>query len=427
MKGETMKIEMRKVEDVKPYPGNPRRNDGAVTAVANSITAFGFRVPIVVDREGVVITGHTRLKAAIQLGMTHVPVHVADLTPEQAKAYRLADNKTNEIAEWDSDLLAVELAELQTLGVDLEAMGWTPDELSELLPSSSGDPQADPDELPEVSSTEPAITQPGDLWILGQHRLLCGDATAPADVERLMGTQRAHMCFTDPPWNVAIGKDSNPRHRQREGLQNDDLTPAQFAGFIDGFASAIRAAVDGDVYCVLGASEWPSLDRGLRAAGFHWSATVIWVKQVFVLGRAKYHRRYEPIWYGWHDKSKSSYVGGRSEDDVWEIPRPFRSDEHPTMKPVALVERAIKNSSGHGDLVFDPFMGSGTTLIASERLGRACRGVDIEPRYVDVAVRRWQRLTGRKAERLGSEGEPLPGINENAPARAGAGEGGEDE
>jgi DNA modification methylase len=416
-----MRIELRAVDSIKPYPRNPRRNEGAVTAVANSITAYGFRQPIVVDKAGVIVVGHTRWKAAQQLGMTQVPVHVADLTPEQAKAYRLADNKTNEIAEWDEELLAGELTDLKALGVDLDALGWTPDELGEVLAPDENDGLTPADEVPEP--TEGVTTKPGDLWILGNHRLLCGDSTNATDLERLMGGQRARMCFTDPPWNVAIGKDSNPRHRQREGLQNDDLTPAQFAGFIDGFAEAIRAAVNGDVYCVLGASEWPSLDRGLRAAGFHWSATVIWVKQVFVLGRAKYHRRYEPIWYGWHEKSKSSFVGGRSEDDVWEIPRPFRSEEHPTMKPVALVERAIKNSSDHGDLIFEPFMGSGTTLIASERLGRACRGMEIEPRYVDVAVRRWQRLTGQKAERFGLGGEALTGINENAPASAGAGEG----
>jgi DNA modification methylase len=197
---------------------------------------------------------------------------------------------------------------------------------------------------------------------------------------------------------VAIGLDSNPKHRQRQGLQNDDLSPEQFQAFLRGFVSAVAPYVDGDVYCVLGASEWPTLDSTLRSCGFHWSATVIWVKDVFVLGRSKYHRRYEPIWYGWKHKGKSSFVGRRDVDDVWEIDRPKVSELHPTTKPVEVSRRAIANSSVAGDVVVDPFGGSGSTLIAAEQAGRRAFLMELEPTYVDVIVRRWEAFTGLKAE-----------------------------
>ena len=205
---------------------------------------------------------------------------------------------------------------------------------------------------------------------------------------RLMAGQRATMCVTDPPWNVAIGKDSNPRHRQREGLENDDLSPEEFQAFLKGFAANLLEHVEGDLYCCLGASEWPTLDRTLRNLGFHWSATIIWVKDMFVLGRSKYHRRYEPFWYGWHKKGKSSYVGERDQDDVWEFDRPRVSDLHPTIKPLELFSKAIENSSRIGQIVVEPFLGSGTTLIASEQLGRICYGIDKDPKYVAVTLER---------------------------------------
>jgi DNA modification methylase len=204
------------------------------------------------------------------------------------------------------------------------------------------------------------------------------------------------MMFTDPPWNVAIGKDSNPRHRQREGLKNDDLSAADYRAFLDGFVKAVKPHISGDIYVVLGASEWPTLDLALRGNEFHWSATIIWVKDLFVLGRSKYHRRYEPIWYGWG--KKSSFCARRDLDDVWEIPRPRRSEEHPTMKPVELCVRAIENSGRKS--VVDPFVGSGTTIIAAQQLGRRCFAMEIDTHYCDVAITRWEKFTGEKAERI---------------------------
>lgn len=200
------------------------------------------------------------------------------------------------------------------------------------------------------------------------------------------------MSFTDPPWNVAIGKDSNPRHRQREGLENDDVNDDKFVEFLNAFISALAEHLSGDLYCVLGNEQMPKLDTALREYGFHWSAIIIWVKDIFVLGRSQYHRRYEPIWYGWRNKYKSSFCGGRAQDDVWEIPRPKKSEEHPTMKPVTLVEKAIQNSSQPGGIVCDPFSGSGTTLVACERLRRKGRAIEIAPKYVAVTLERLSEM-----------------------------------
>src|SRR5262245_14497462 len=397
-----MHVEMRPVESIHPYEGNPRLNDSAVDAVAASIQAFGFRQPIVVDEQSVIIVGHTRYKAAIKLGLTEVPVHVAvGLTPEQARAYRIADNQSSNLSAWDYDLLPIELAGLKDADFDLSLLGFDADELAGILNPSIKDGLTDPNDVPEPP--DEAITQSGDLWVLGDHRLLCGDSTRHEDVARLMDGKTARMMFTDPPWNVGIGQDSNPRHRQRPGLQNDSLPPDDFRAFLDGFVGAAKGHIDGDVYCVLGDSEWPTLDWALRQHDFHWSATIIWVKDVFVLGRSKYHRRYEPIWYGWQLAGKSSFGPARDLDDVWEIPRPKRSEEHPTMKPVELVVRAITNSSREGDRVLDPFGGSGTTLIAAEQTGRKAFLIEIDPLYCDTIVQRWEAFSGRKAERTGVE------------------------
>jgi DNA modification methylase len=398
-----MKTETVPIACIKPYLGNPRHNDAAVDAVARSLAEFGWRQPIVVDPEYVIVVGHTRYKAAQKLGCTEVPVHVAtDLTPEQIRAYRIADNQTATLAEWNYDLLPIELGALNDVNYDRSLLGFDPDELRKLLHGDGPtEGLCDPDDVPEPPAE--AITQPGDLWLLGEHRLLCGDSTNGSDVARLFGAEHATMCFTDPPWNVAIGKDSNPRHRQRAGLANDDLSPEDFSKFLESFIKHATPRVRGDVYCVLGASEWPTLDRTLWAAGYHWSATIIWAKDAFVLGRSKYHRRYEPLWYGWHESNTSSFGDRRDLDDVWEISRPRRSEEHPTMKPVELAVRAIGNSSKAGDVIYEPFGGSGSTLIAAEQLGRRCYAIELSPQYVDVIVRRYEEFTGNKAVRQSAQ------------------------
>jgi len=410
---EALAVEWWPVDRPAPYAANPRViSDAAVQKVALSIEEYGWRQPIVVDEAGVIIAGHTRLRAAQKLGRDEVPVHVAaGLSAAQVKGLRLMDNRSAEESGWDDSLLVSELDQLLALDFDLAYAGFEED-LGELLASGdaiglAGHGADDADELPEVEAFP--VSRAGDLWVCGPHRVLCGNATVDDDVAALLGSDTAAICFTDPPFNVAIGKDSNPRHRQRRGLVNDDLPATDFAAFLERLAQLLAERVAGDVYCFMGASEWPALDGAMRAAGLHHSATIIWVKDAFVLGRSKYHRRYEPIWYGWRASATSSYVAGRDQDDVWEFARPRKSEEHPTMKPVPLVRRAIVNSSGEGDLVFDPFLGSGTTMVACDHTNRACRGIDIDPAYVDVAVRRWQQLSGGHA-RLHGDGRTLEEI-----------------
>lgn len=381
--------EVVEIETLTFDPQNARKHDQRnISAIAASLEKFGQRRPLVVTHGSVVIAGNGTLEAAKSLGWTKIAI---SRTPkgwsaDQAKAYALADNRTAELAAWDEALLGAQLVELDAAGWDLEALGFENDKpagVTETEEEIDLDPPADP------------FSKVGDLWLLGKHRLLCGDSTHESSYTKLMAGARAQMMFTDPPWNVAIGKDSNPRHRQRKGLQNDDLSPAEFSNFLRGFADAAAQHIDGDVYCVLGASEWPTLDTNLRAAGFHWSATVIWVKDVFVLGRSKYHRRYEPIWYGWKKTGKSSFQGRRDLDDVWEIARPKRSEEHPTMKPVELVQRAIEASSSPGGIVLEPFGGSGSTLMAAEMTKRVCYTIELEPGYADLICRRYQQATGQ--------------------------------
>ena len=398
---EALAVEWWSVDRPVPYEGNPRViSDAAVEKVALSIGEYGWRQPIVVDEAGVIVAGHTRLLAAKKLGCETVPVHVASgLTPVQVKGLRLMDNRSAEESGWDDSLLVSELDELLAMDFDLVYAGFE-EELGEVLASGdalglTGHGADDGDDLPVAA--EFPVSRAGDLWVCGPHRVLCGNATSAEDVARLLGSETPAMCVTDPPFNVAIGKDSNPKHRQRRGLVNDDLPATDFAAFLERLAQLLAERVAGDVYCFMGASEWPALDGAMRDAGMHHSATIIWVKDAFVLGRSKYHRRYEPIWYGWRASATSSYCAGRDQDDVWEFARPRKSEEHPTMKPVALVRRAIANSSAEGDLIFDPFLGSGTTLVAADSLGRACRAIEIDPTYVDVAVRRWERATGAEA------------------------------
>jgi DNA modification methylase len=388
---------MLPIGDVLPYTKNPRKNDRAVPVVARSIELYGWQQPIVIDEHNVVVVGHTRLKAAQKLGLAEVPCVYAKkdgqwLTEAQCRAYRLADNRSNEYASWIDDDVAAELEQLRIEIPNIplpELTAFTESEIKNLLDTEvEGENDA-----PAVRETD---IKRGDIFTLGNHVLMCGDSTDDADVGQILAGQKAVMCFTDPPWNVAIGKDSNPRHRQREGLENDDMSSEDFRSFLNRYAALAAKYTSGDLYSVLGASEWPTLDSCLREYGWHWSATIIWVKDIFVLGRSKYHRRYEPLWYGWHKSGASSFNNeSRDLDDVWEIKRPRVSEAHPTMKPVELCERAIINSSNRGDIVLDLFLGAGSTLIAAEKTGRACYGMEISPEYCQVIIDRYTKFTGR--------------------------------
>jgi ParB-like chromosome segregation protein Spo0J len=292
--------ELVPIEKVIGNPRNPNTHPASqIELLAKIISSQGWRAPITVStRSGFVVRGHGRLAAARLLRAESVPVDFQDYESEAAEyADLIADNRIAELAEMDMPSLADLLAELDTGAFDMDLTGFDATQLESLMTSVGAGPQVIEDEVPDLP--EEPVTQQGDLWALGEHRLLCGDATSAEDVERLMAGAKADLVFTDPPWNVGIGLDSNPRHRQRAGLTNDSMSSEDFAVFLAQAAASIASIASGDVYCVLGASEWPALDTALRGAGLHWSATVIWVKDSFVLGRSKYHRRYEPIWYGW--------------------------------------------------------------------------------------------------------------------------------
>jgi len=243
------------------------------------------------------------------------------------------------------------------------------------------------------------VAKRGDLWRLGDHRLLCGDATDAGDVSRLLGERKAAMAFTDPPYNVGLGDHGGQqRGSRRRRIANDALAPGAWEAFVRAWAQNLLNHVDGALYICMSTKEWPTVSRILEETGAHWSDTIIWEKDRFVLGRADYQRQYEPVWYGWREGASHHWCGDRDQGDVWTIPRPAESELHPTMKPLELVERTIRNSSRPGDAVLDLFLGSGTTVIACERTGRVCFGMELEPAYVDVAIRRWEAFSGEKAE-----------------------------
>jgi site-specific DNA-methyltransferase (adenine-specific) len=387
-----MHIELRNIDEIKPYEKNPRINDDAVEAVAKSIKEFGFRQPIVVAKDGVIVAGHTRWKAAKHLGLEKVPVHVAkELTPEQIKAFRIADNKTGEIAEWDYNLLPIELSELQDANFDLSLLGFDTSELDKLL---NGDDvvtegMTDPDEIPETP--EVPVSKRGEIYHLGNHRLMCGDSTDCVDVQALVCGEKADLIFTDPPWHVNYGGAESHKYLSRTIL-NDNLNDDEWAKFCNDLTLLLAeiSKPGTPCYVVMSAQEWGVIDPALRCAGFHWSSTIIWVKDVLVISRKDYHTQYEPLWYGWLDgAARLKQVEDRKQSDVWEIPRPRRSDLHPTTKPVELIVRAIKNSSRKDDIVVDLFGGSGSTLIAAEQTGRKAFLMELDEKYCDVIRKRW--------------------------------------
>jgi site-specific DNA-methyltransferase (adenine-specific) len=383
-----MKITNMKITDIRPYDKNPRINDGAVEAVANSIKEFGWRAPIVVDKDHVVICGHTRLKSAMLLGLEEVPVHVADnLTPEQIRAYRIADNKTAEIAEWNYELLPFELRELQEADFDLSLLGFDTEELDKLL---NGDMEntvmageTDPDAVPEAP--EEPISKRGEVYRLGSHLLMCGDATSAEDVSKLMGEARADLALNDAPYNVA--------YQGGNGLtiQNDDMGDGQFREFL-------RAAYQNNAdfmkpgaafYFFHSDSESYNFRGACRDVNLPVHETLYWVKNSLVLGRLDYHYRSEPILYGWKPGAAHSWYSDRCQTNILEFNKPKQNDVHPTMKPVEMLVYLVKNSSERGEIVLDTFGGSGSTLIACEQTGRVCRTMELDPKYCDVIRRRW--------------------------------------
>jgi len=402
-----LKIEQVLIDTLRPDPANPRRiGERELEALTKSLKEFGFVQPVLARRsDDVVIGGHQRLIAARRLGLKTVPVIFLDLPPEQARLLNLALNKIS--GQWDNELLARMLADLKPIeDIDLSLSGFSEEELDKLLKSlDSRDKRSRVETFDLEAAWEDAQKAPGvqlgDIWRLGDHRVMCGDATDSEAVSRLLGAQRANMAFTDPPYNVDLGNHGGAsRSGRRRTIANDALPPEQWEAFCRGWAKNLLSYVDGAIYVCMSTKEWPLVTRVLEEAGGHWSDTIIWAKDRFVLGRADYQRQYEPIWYGWREGANHHWCGDRDQGDVWSIPRPAESELHPTMKPLALVERAIENSSRAGDRVLDLFLGSGTSVIAAERTGRICYGMELDPHYCRIAIARWESFSGLKAEKL---------------------------
>ncbi|MBI1914520.1 MAG: ParB N-terminal domain-containing protein [Planctomycetes bacterium] len=453
-----MKIEMRRLSEIRPYDKNPRVNDGAVDAVVASIKEFGWQQPIVVDKDGVIVVGHTRYKAAIKLGLEKVPVHVArDLTPAQAKAYRIADNQTASIAAWDFELLPLELADLQAMDFDLTLLGFDPDELTKILDGLQ-EGLCDPDDVP--APPDEATTQPGDLWVLGDHKLLCGDAGKPEDVDRLLDGAPVHLCNTDPPYNVKVEPRSNnaiaaglssftndaAARKLRKGqgnaafdiargktkithhqkldlarhpgkskptgrklrakdrpLANDFVSDEAFGEMLHAwFGNMARVLQPGRSFYVWGGySNLGNFPPVLKAHGLYFSQGIIWDKQHPVLTRKDFLGCFEIAYDGWKEGAGHKFFGPNNAPDLWHVKKVSpQKMTHLTEKPVELASRAMLYSSRPGENVLDLFGGSGSTLIAAEQTGRKAYLMELDPLYCDVIVQRFEKFAGKKAERI---------------------------
>lgn len=380
-----MNIIEKPINEVIPYEKNPRINDNAVPAVTKSIEEFGFKVPIVIDKNGTIVTGHTRLKAAKKLGMKTVPCIVADdLTPEQIKAFRLADNKVAEVAEWDMELLNEELDGI----VDIDMSDFN---FSDITDSpSSEDVVEDDGENIELPS-EPK-TRLGDIWMIGRHKLMCGDATSEDVLKRLMGGDKADMYLTDPPYNVAY----EGKTEDKLTIQNDSMEDSAFYQFlVDSFVAADSVMNEGAAFYVWHAdTEGYNFRGACRAVEWELRECLIWNKNTMVLGRQDYQWKHEPCLYGWKGGAAHNWYSDRKQTTVIDMNKPNRNAEHPTMKPVQLFAYLMENSSKPGDIILDSFCGSGTTLIACEQMGRVARVLELDSKYCDVIVERYINLVG---------------------------------
>ncbi len=411
------KIERWPLDRLVPYARNPRTHaPEQVAQIALSIREFGFTNPVLVDAKGGVIAGHGRLLAARQLGLSEVPVLVLDhLNEVQKRAYVIADNKLALNAGWDEELLALELQDLQLSGYGLELTGFESEEIDRLIESLGNEAEGLTEEDVAPAVPEDPVTRSGDLWVLGPHRLLCGDATDPAAVEQVLAGGLADMVFTDPPYNVSYGSTPRRKGENRVAPMVNDSLGSDFPRFLRTACANMLGVTKGALYICMASSELHTLQRAFIEAGGHWSTFVVWAKNHFTLGRANYQRQYEPILYGWREGTDHYWCGARDQGDVWHIDKPHANDLHPTMKPVKLIERAIRNSSKTRDTVLDPFAGSGSTAIACEITGRSGRLIELDPKYCDVTVRRWQEYVGIAAT-LGPDG---PGFAEVAVDRGG--------
>ena len=376
-------IELKKI---KQYEKNPRKNDEAVGPVAESIKEFGFKCPIILDKDNVIVAGHTRYKAAKRLKLKEVPCIVADdLTEEQIKAFRLADNKVGEIAEWDFDLLNMEL---ESISFDMSSFGFN------ILNEEEKEIEEDEYDLEEkLKNIEEPKSKYGDIYQLGNHRLMCGDSTKIEDVEKLMNGNKVDLLITDPPYNVNYEGGNGLK------IKNDNMDNDNFRKFLtDAFSTADSVMKEGAVFYI-----WHADSEGynFRGACFdnNWKVRqcLIWNKNSMVMGRQDYHWKHEPCLYGWKDGASHLWASDRKQTTILDFDKPTKNAEHPTMKPVKLFDYQIKNNTKKDDIVLDLFGGSGTTLIACEQNGRISYNMELDPKYVDVIIDRWETLTGEKA------------------------------
>jgi len=443
-----MTIEIRDIDSVKPYERNPRLNDKAVDAVAASLKEFGFRQPIVIDSDSVIIAGHTRWKGAKKLGLDKIPVHVAvDLTPEQVRAYRLADNKSGEIAEWDMEILPIEISELKATGFDMGVLAFSDKELTQLLNISTAISQGltDPDSIPEPP--DDPITQKGDLWILGNHRLLCGDSAKPEDVDRLLDGNAVHLICCDPPYNVKVESRSNnaiaaglssftnthhqgfdvardPGKAERttkklrpkdRPLANDFVSDEEFDRLLDAwFGNMARVLEPGRCFYIWGGfTNCGNYPPFLKKHGLYFSQAIIWVKSHPVLTRKDFLTGHEWCFYGWREGAGHKFFGPNNAVDVWEVKKvPSQHMVHLTQKPNELAIRAIQYSSRPGENVLELFGGSGWTLVSCEQTDRRCFAMEIDELYCDVIVKRWSEFTGKTPQRIPANPETNEKPNE---------------
>lgn len=385
-----MQIVNKNINEIKEYENNPRNNDNAVEYVANSIKEFGFKVPIIIDKNNIIVAGHTRYKASKLLGIDEVPCIVADdLTEEQIKAFRLVDNKSAELATWDLDLLNMELESITDLDMELFDFNIEKD-LKEVV-----------DDDYEVELPEEPKSKLGDIYKLGNHYLMCGDSTKKEDVDRLMNNQLADLIVTDPPYNV------NYEGKTEDNLKimNDNLEDTNFYSFLkQAFDNLfVHTKEGGAVYIFHADTEGLNFRKAFKDSGYKLAQCLVWIKNTFVMGRQDYQWRHEPILYGWKLGASHYFVDDRTLDTVLEFDKPNRNAEHPTMKPIELIAYLIKNSSKKDEIVLDLFGGSGSTLIACEQLERKAYMMELDPRYCDVIIDRWEKFTNKKAEIINEE------------------------
>lgn len=405
------------VAEVKPNPKNPNQHpEEQIELLAKIIQTQGWRAPITVSTlSGLVVRGHGRLMAAMHLGLDCVPVDFQSYKSMDAElADLLADNKIAELAEIDAKMLAEVFKDIDPEEIDIDITGYSEEEYNELV-SALMEATQEPEEKDLDAVVEPpkqSVSVRGDVWLLGKHRLMCGDSTSEECVSILMDGDKADMGFTDPPWNVNYGavKEGNAQGYKPRTILNDFMGTEDFKEFMfKAFKCLNFAQKDGAMtYVVMSAQEWGNMMLTLAQNGYHWSSTIIWNKDSLVLSRKDYHTKYEPIWYGWKEGTRLCPLKDRKQSDVWDVARPKKSEEHPTMKPVELVVRAIENSSKKDNIVIDLFGGSGTTLIAAEQTNRRCRMMELDPRFVDVIVKRYISVTGKKNVVLLRDGKEIP-------------------